>query len=162
MSRPTSKPLLMVDRLIDVLREDIALHPEFWFAAPRTVTRQLNASVQGAERPLVAIEFAKKEALDAGVSDGGVITRWLQHLVGWLEVEAAEDPQAAGNELASDFCRFLGRHPQLENDAGTVFIDCGRIHDNGHDPAFDFDATSGGALIQYDLGIEFYSTSADA
>jgi hypothetical protein len=162
MSRPTSKPLLMVDRLITVLEEDVALHPELWFTTPRTMTRNLNASVRDAERPLVAIEFGKREPLDAGVSDGGVMTRWLQRLTGWLEVDGTEDPQAAGNELASDFSRFLGRHPQLEGEDGEAFIDCGRIHDLGSEPAFDFDATSGGALIQYDLAIEFYSTAVDA
>lgn len=162
MSRETSKALLVLDRLVSVINEDVALHPDLWFVAPATMTAKLNAQVRDMERPLVAFEMESTEPVDAGVSDGGTLYRERMEVTAWLETDVTSDPQESGLELASDFRRFLGRHRQLEADDGDPWMDCGQILDRGYAAAFDFDAAGGAALIEFHFSVEYYWNASTA
>lgn len=156
MSRAKSKALLVLERLEQVLLEDIAAEPELWFATPATVTIEPTPATRESPRPLVVIVVDSSEPGEKSVSDLGPVTNEALRCTAFLETENVDDPQAAGLELMSDFRRFIGRHRQLEAADGEPWLECGWIEDQGYELFVDFqEGGKGGALVELRFELQY-------
>lgn len=164
MSRATSKPLLILDRLVTVLNEDMATHPDLWSATFVTVASRITAAHREAPRPAVAFHAGDgSEPQEGAVSDGGRVGIDLLHVTAYLDTADAADPQGVTLELASDFRRFLARHPQLEAEDGAAWLLCGTVHDRGYGYELDFaEGTLGSGLIEFKFDVEYQWRETDA
>jgi len=160
MSRASAYALQIVERAVAVLLEDTLLHPDKWFVVPQTVEARPSVATFAKAVPLVAFEIDAAEPQDGGSID---FHRDLLKVTAWLKTASAVDPQGAITELAADFRRFLDRHRQLEDDAGTVWLESGQIHDRGYTLAIDFSAGGAGeglAEFKFDVEYQWGATTA--
>jgi hypothetical protein len=160
MSRERSYPLLVVERLDLVAREDIALHPELWAVPPVTIEPRPSAETATKPLPVLAFEIDGSDQEDGSAVDGH---RDLMHVTGWLKTQDPTNPQGAILELCSDFRRFLDRHRQLEGEDGEPWLVTGQIQDHGYTVVCDFSGGGAGeawAEFKFDVEFQWSATTA--
>lgn len=164
MSRATSKPLLILDRLKAVLEEDMATHPDLWHEIFATVASRITAAHKEAPRPSVAFHAGDgSEPQGEVAADGGPRGIDFLKVTAYLDTSDTADPQGTALELASDFRRFLARHPQLEAEDGEAWLLCGQVHDRGFSYELDFvEGGPGSGLITFEFDIEYQWGETDA
>jgi len=142
MSRPTARPLQIIERLGEQIRAHAAEHPDLWLATPMTIALEPSANVDQLPTPCVVFKINGAEPGEGGAVDLQLDT--LDITIG-LKTHDPEQPQRAILELIADVRRALMGNRQMIDATDEPWLQCGQLKDGGYTLETDF--TEGGAGV---------------
>ena len=162
-ARPKSRPLELVERLAQQIRDHAAASPELWWKTPSAVIVDPGASWDTLEPPIVAIEINGAEPGESGGIDGEPIYEEIADVTVWGYTQDPETPQRAGLELLADLRRALLGNLNMVDASGVAWLTCGMLEDAGYTIATEFpEGGPGRALLEYRIRARYEWTPASA